>query len=146
MRLTSVVLLLLAVIAACGEPLVMIPGGKLEGPNVPAPELWSLVPEVVQVETRPEDPYSVNIWSVGIAEHLYIATGDDGTRWSGYLDDDPQVRVRVGEHIHSLRAQRVADGMELAAVAVAYAEKYDVDNDDDWVSSGTVFRLDRTSP
>ena len=50
-----------AVVVACG-PIVMIPGGELSGTPAPVPESWDFTNEVdtIQLETRPEDPYSVN--------------------------------------------------------------------------------------
>ena len=47
----------------CG-PFVLLPGGRLDGSPAPTPSNWSSTSEVdtVQLETRPEDPYSVNIW------------------------------------------------------------------------------------
>ncbi len=50
--------LLLTMIASCGGPLSMIPGGELSGDVKSAPLTWATVPDTIQVETRPSDPYS----------------------------------------------------------------------------------------
>ncbi len=134
---------LIALCAACSDPMVMIPGGKLDGTDTAAPALWSGIPNTIQLETRPDDPYSINIWGVGIGEHLYIATGEDGTTWSAFIEADPAVRVRIGDNIYTLQGALVSDAAERAAVASAYAKKYELELDDNWVDTGLIFRLNR---
>ena len=64
-------LLLLAFSMGCG-PFLLLPGGELEGTSVPTPADWSFLADIstVQIETRPEDPYSVNIWVVEMGAAL----------------------------------------------------------------------------
>jgi len=73
----------LVLVASCGDPIMILPGGALKGTTATAPADWSSVAGVktIQVEFRPKDPYSHNIWGVGIGKDLYIATGAKGTRW-----------------------------------------------------------------
>lgn len=132
-------------LAGCDEPFIVLSGGALSGEVVPPPADWSFMDdvEVVQLETRPEDPYSVNIWAVALGPDLYIATGEDGTNWTKILETDRDVRLRADDKIYELRATPVVDPDERAAVAAAYVHKYDVDSDDNWVAVGQVFRLDR---
>ena len=135
---------LLVGVAGCGEPLVTIPGGELAGAERDAPAQWRGVPDTIQLETRPSDPYSINIWGVGIAEHLYVATGTDGANWTPFIESDPSVRVRVEGDLYRLRASLVEDGDERARVATAFYEKYDLDPNEGWVADGgMIFRLDR---
>lgn len=141
-RLAIVLALALLLVSCGGEPIVMLPGGKLGGEVSEPPETWN-VPEVIQVETRPSDPYSINIWGVGIGSDLYIATSGDGTNWSGHLKEDPNVRVRVGETLHALTAVTVTEPEERARVSAAYVTKYDVDVEDNWVEKGLILRFDR---
>ena len=129
--------------SACSDPLAIIPGGKLGGVETAVPPDWQNVPDVIQVETRPADPYSINIWGVGIGEHLYIATGEDGTAWSEFILDDPAVKVRMGDKLYVLKGVLVSDSAERAEVASAYVKKYELDLDDNWVKSGMIFRFDR---
>lgn len=136
--LLSVVLL----VAGCSEPLSMFPGGSLSGEVRQAPLEWMGVPETIQVETNPADPYSINIWAVDIGDNLYIATGKDGTTWSGYIGRDPNVRARVDGIVYELVATRVTDPVEHADVLDMYIQKYDVDVEGSWVETGMVFRLD----
>lgn len=129
----------------CSEPFGFIPGGALEGIDAAPPIDWSALAGIdnVQLEFRPESPYSINIWAVGLGEDAYVATLEDGTRWTEYLRETPDVRVRVGASIYELLAVRVLDAAERERVSAAFAAKYDIDQDDNWVATGQVFRLDR---
>lgn len=134
----------LLILVGCSEPLVMIPGGKLSGVVSSAPLIWSAVPETIQVEMQPKKPYSINIWAIGAAEGLYIATSDRGTRWSKILESgDTDVRVRFGTTIYELKAAKVTETEERERVNQAYIAKYDLDKEGDWVETGRIFRLDR---
>ncbi len=139
------VLALIAILAVggCG-PLVMIPGGALSGTVEPVPDDWSFTDEVdtVQLETRPDDPYSVNIWGVGIGERFYVAAGDAGSAWAGHLQADPRVRLRVGESIYELTAVPVRDEPEREAFLAGVKQKYDFEPDDEQRANSLLFRLD----
>ena len=141
-------LLLIAVTATlsgCAEPFIVMAGGQLSGEVTDPPADWSEFndEEIIQLETRPEDPYSVNIWMIASGPDLYVATGDDPTRWSNILDENPDVRVRIRGRIYELEAYRVEDVEEKTAIGAEYVRKYDVDDDDNWVEEGQLFRLDR---
>ena len=142
-RRSAAVALLAA--AGCSEPFGFVPGGALEGEVAPAPTDWSDLAgrHNIQLELRPDNPYSINMWAVGIGPHVYVATREDGTRWTEYLEETPGVRVRVDEAIYELVAVRVHDEPEHQTVSTAFATKYDLDAEDNWVASGQVFRLDR---
>lgn len=133
----------LAALAACSEPFVTVPGGELAGQTLDPPAEWVAVPDTFQLETRPHDPYSINIWGVGVGPDLYVATSADGTSWTGYLDADSNVRVRLHDDIYPLRAAVVEDRAERDRVARAFADKYEVDPGDGWVIEGMIIRLDR---
>lgn len=135
----------LALVASCGDPVMILPGGALKGTETSTPADWSSVAGVktIQVEFRPKDPYSHNIWAVGIGPDLYIATGAKGTRWTPFIAEDPNVRARVGTELFDLVAVPVTDEAERARVAAAYTKKYDVKADDNWVAAGLIYRLDR---
>lgn len=137
--------LLLSLLVACGDPVLILPGGALRGEPTPAPAEWSALAAVdtIQVEFRPQDPYSHNIWGVGLDQDLYIATGEDGTRWTPFVASDPNVRVRAGTELYDLTAVSVTDADERARVADAYAKKYELEADDNWVTTGLIYRLDR---
>ncbi|OUX42268.1 MAG: hypothetical protein CBE21_04235, partial [Proteobacteria bacterium TMED261] len=54
-------------------------GGKLSGKIAPYPESWETIVErpIVQLETNPSDPYSVNLWVVDIENRPYVYAGDN---------------------------------------------------------------------
>ena len=101
-------LLCVLALAACSEPFITIPGGKLAGQSLDPPVEWSEVPGTIQMEMRPADPYSINIWSVGVGSDLYVATSADGTTWTGFLEADNSVRVRLQDVIYTLKASESA--------------------------------------
>ena len=135
----------LLLLAGCAEPFIVFAGKSLPGSVELPPVDWSVAEaeEVVQLETRPTDPYSINIWAVVLEPHLYVATSEDGTRWTEHLATSRDVRLRVKDVIYELEAFPVTEPDERAAVAAEYVEKYDVDADDNWVARGKIYRLDR---
>lgn len=143
--LRCLALLPLICLAGCSEPFIVFAGGELSGHVEQPPAEWSQLrdEETFQLETRPDDPYSVNIWAVGIEDNAYIGTGPDGTNWSDHIAADPRVRLRVGETVYPLLAHPVSNRAERTRVAAAYAEKYDMDRDENWLKDALVYRLDR---
>ncbi len=71
----------------CG-PVLMLPGGELEGEVTSAPKDWSFSDETstIQLETRPEDPYSVNIWAVSLGPALYVHAGANQSTWVEHME------------------------------------------------------------
>lgn len=112
------------VVAACGGPLGPFAGGELSGTTAEPPPAWGALPETVQLEVRPAEPYSVNVWAVAIGRHLYVATGPEGSAWSSHLQRDDRVRARIGGAVYALRATAVGDADERAQVVAAYLRKY----------------------
>ena len=132
-------------LGACAEPFIVFPGEALKGEASDPPADWSEMRdvEVVQLETLPEDPYSVHLWVAAIGPDIYVATGEDGTNWTENLAIDRDVRLRVNGRIYELEAQPIEDREERARVVAEYIRKYDVDVDESWVFEGLIFRLDR---
>ena len=76
-------------------------------------------------------------------ERFYVAAGSAGeTRWVPFLDQDPNVRLRVGDTVHELRAVRVEDDFELRAVRKRYMAKYDLEEGDAMAAEAWIYRLD----
>ena len=132
-------------LAGCDEPFIVMAGGALAGEAADPPLDWTDMNEVevIQLETRPEDPYSVNVWMIARGKDLYVATGEGETRWTRHLADNPDVRVRIDGKIYALEAYPVTDEAEKIAIGQAYVKKYGVDADDNWVDEGRLYRLDR---
>lgn len=125
-RLSTTAVALGLVLTACG-PIVMIPGGELTGSVKPTPQNWTFSDEIdtVQLETRPGDPYSVNVWRVGLGEAFYVAAGDAESRWASYITEDPRVRLKLNDELYELNASRVTDEAELDRFLAAAQRKYD---------------------
>ena len=134
---------LLLLVTGCG-PFLILPGGKLGGVHAAAPTDWSFSDEVntVQLETRPEAPYSVNIWAVGIGRHLYVHAGANRSSWVEHMEANPAVRVRIGDELYDLHASRVEDQDEFKRFSDAYDRKYDLRPRNENVAEAYLFRLD----
>jgi len=146
--MTAKALLLLALVsivstAGCGRPFVLLPGGALEGTPATVPESWSITDavETVQLETRPADPYSVNIWVTAADEELYVHAGANRSTWVEYIEADPNVRLRVNESIYELAAARVVDQAEFDRFSAAYEKKYGRRPRNESVAEAYLFRL-----
>ena len=92
----------------------MFPGGALRGDVVTEPvDDWSFVEDrFVDLETRPSDPYSVELNYIVKDGKLYIDPAE-GRRWLDHLRADPRVRVRFGGKIYPLKAVLVGRPGEL---------------------------------
>ena len=129
----------------CG-PTGPLPGGGLSGEvatNLPAD--WSFTDEemTVQLETRPEDPYSVNLWGVSLGDRFYLASGRGGeATWVAHIAEDPNVRLRVGETIYELRAVRVSNDTHGERFLEALTHKYDWEPSSSEADEAWLFRLD----
>jgi hypothetical protein len=125
-RQSVLLALLAAAIVGCGRPLVLLPGGALRGTITAAPASWDFTDAVrmVQLETRPPDPYSVNIWVIALGDHLYVHAGANRSRWVENIEGDPNVRLRVGDAIYELAASRVEEQAEFDRFSDAYERKY----------------------
>lgn len=141
-------LLLLVVVsivsaAGCGRPFVLLPGGALEGTPAAAPESWSFTDgvETVQLETRPAEPYSVNIWVTAAGEQLYVHAGANRSTWVEHIEADPNVRLRVNESIYELAASRVEDQAEFDRFSAAYEKKYGRRPRNENVAEAYLYRL-----
>jgi len=135
-------LLALVVLTACG-PTLLLPGGALEGEPASAPEDWRFTDEVstIQLETHPQDPYSVNLWAVGIGDRLYVHAGANRSTWVEHLEADPSARLRVDDRIYALTAQRVGSQDEFDVFADAYEAKYGTRPREEDVNVAYLFRL-----
>jgi hypothetical protein len=139
----SFYLVLLAGVAGCG-PILLLPGGRLDGTVEAAPSDWAFVEDVstVQLETRPEDAYSVNIWAVGLGPHLYVHAGTNRSTWVENMEADPSIRLRVEDAIYELEASRVTSQDEFDRFSDAYEGKYDRRPGNEEVQEAYLFRLE----
>ena len=136
-------IVLCASVAGCEGPFVLLPGRALEGSAAATPDDWSFTDEVdtVQLETRSNEPYSVNIWVIAIGEHLYVHAGDNRSTWVENMEADPNVRLRVGATIYELVASRVDAQEEFDRFSAAYEQKYGRRPGNENVAEAYLFRL-----
>jgi hypothetical protein len=140
MRIAALSLLL--GLAGCG-PILVIPGGVLDGAAMQAPSDWSFSDQIdtMQLETRPADPYSVNIWAVGIGASLYVHAGANRASWVEYMEANAQVRVRADGQLYELNASRVESQDEFNRFSNAYESKYGVRPRNESAAEAYLFRL-----
>ncbi len=98
----------------CGGPLLVFPGGELSGQVVTTPVGdWSFVRDsFVDLETRPDDPYSVQLNYIVKDGKLYIDPAE-GRSWLDHIRADPRVRVRFSGKVYPLKAVLVGQPGEL---------------------------------
>ncbi len=123
--------LLIVAVCAC-QPSDRTPGLWLSGTDTEFPADWRFTDahdEVyVQVATPYLLPHSVTIWCAQVNGTLYVAAArPDEKNWPGWVADDPDVRLKVGDAVYDATLHHVADEAALAPVMSAYAAKYDLE-------------------
>lgn len=113
--------LIVGVVAILTEPIGSFPGGKLSGELVNHPVTdWSFLDEFeeVQLEVAPKNPRSINVHSFVHEGTLYV--GADFyfpfKRWIHQVMRDNRVTVRARGKLYRMRAVRVSDPNEAAAL------------------------------
>ena len=105
-----------ALLLGCSGPFLVFPGGALGGEVVTEPvEDWSFVDSTfMDLEVRPDDPYSVTLNYFVKEGKLYIDPAED-REWYQYLKADDRVRVRFGfdDRVYPLKAVLVGKPGEL---------------------------------
>jgi hypothetical protein len=107
-------------------PLGPIPGGALQGavdPN-PPPD-WSNLEKVIELEIRPERPWSLSVWNVVVDGELYVPSASGARRrWTKVAVANPLVRLRTHGRIYELRIEKVEDSALRKRIGEAVAERY----------------------
>ncbi len=100
----------------CSGPFLVFPGGSLGGEEVTEPvDDWSFVDSrFMDLEVRPDDPYSVTINYFVVDGKLFVDPAED-RQWYQYLKADDLVRIRFGfaDRVYPLRAVLVGEPGEL---------------------------------
>ena len=121
-----VLLVLPLVLAGCSSDWMPFASGELEGELAPVPADWSHVADasVIQLETNPAEPYSVNLWIIAMGDALYVHAGANRATWVEHIEADPRVRLGYDGNIYALRATRVTETHEFERFSAIYRDKY----------------------
>jgi hypothetical protein len=114
-------------------PLGPIPGGAFVGPVNPDPRPdWSDLEEVIELEIRPAQPWSLSVWNVVIDGELYVPSASGARRrWTAVAVEEPLVRLRTRGQIYERRIERVTDPALRQRIGQALAERYRFDSPQD---------------
>jgi len=103
------VLLLSVTLSGCNTAFLTLPGKTLKGEEISADSFaFAAEFDLLQLEVRPPDPYSVWLRVIVKNQHLYIDAAN-GRRWHKYLKDDPNVRIKLGDKIYPATMTIVTD-------------------------------------
>lgn len=128
--LATAALLLTAPLAGCFGPSDRWPGLHLRGEvEKTLPADWTFADEhreiALEVRTPYLLPHSVTIWCAAVEGRLYVGARDPETKkWPGWVDRDPNVRLKIGSRIYEVRLTPVTDVNRLARVREAASAKY----------------------
>ncbi len=119
-------------------------GGELSGAAADAPAVWALdeVSGLAQLETRPEDPYSINLTYVQMDGRFYVYAGDTRTNWVQHIEQNPLVRIRVGDTVYRAQAQRVTSIEEIADFAAIWVSRSAFQRDPNGLDEVWLYRLE----
>ena len=103
------VLLLSIALSGCNTAFLTFPGRTLKGEEISA-DSFAFAAEfnLLQLEVRPSDPYSVWLRVIVKDQHLYIDAAKN-RRWHKYLKDDPDIRIKLGDKIYPATTTIVTD-------------------------------------
>jgi hypothetical protein len=131
--------LMALLLPGCGGPIGPLSGGRLSGDVKPAPSDWGFAANVeqAQLETNPVKPRSVNVWIAVKDGALFLSSSmilgpklPTERGWVRDVEADENVRLRIEGAVYELRARRVLDDAEVAAVRAALETKYELDAGD----------------
>jgi len=113
----------------CFGPSDTRPGMRLPGELAPTPSDWSFTndyPEIaIEVRTPYFLPHSVTIVCTELEGNLFIGARDPETKhWPGWVDDDPEVRLGIGDRVYEVRLVPLSDPALLARLRAASDAKY----------------------
>ena len=137
---------------ACGGPVGPLAGGKLSGTEHSGdePDWVPLMADIeqIQLESNPNDPYSVNVWATGHEGELYVPTSlimgpDDPTErtWVANVMANPDVRLRIEGTVYPRTAVRVTDETIAADVRNLLLAKHE-ETEDEHSDKAWIFRMD----
>ena len=125
---------LLALLSAGCGPQDARAGFLLSGVETPMPADWRFTDKIQQIAIQVHTPYlvphAVTIWCAQVDGELYVGANAPQTKhWPGWVDRNPDVRLRIGEQIFAARLVPLDDASIIAQVQAAYAAKYKLNAD-----------------
>ena len=120
------ILVLFLFLSGCSSYWLPFPSGALEGEEATVPLFWDEIaqPEFCKLETLGDDPYTVNLWMIGMGTNLYVHAGTNYATWIENMENNPEVRIKIGDAIYPLKARRVTSQAEFDTFADVYEGKY----------------------
>lgn len=129
MKITSLLAVCLALtMTGCG-PHDTRAGISLGGVDAPVPTDWRFTDAnkeiAVQVHTPYLIPHAVTIWCAQVDGELYVGASAPKTKhWPGWVDTNPDVKLRIGDNTYAVRLVPLDDPNVMPRVQAAYAAKY----------------------
>jgi len=116
---------------ACFSPSDQRPGLRLSGESAAIPADWSFTNDhqliAVEVQTPYFLPHSVTIWCAELDGVLYVgARNPESKRWPGWVDADPDVRLKIGERLYEVSLIPFDEPERLGRLRRAYVAKYEL--------------------
>jgi len=144
MRIYFLAALTAVILSISGCAYVPFSAGKLKGTPTEALADWREIASVsiIQLETNPAQPYSVNIWMIAEQARLYVFAGDNYAQWVQNIESNQSVRLQAEGKVYDLRAYRVIDPDEYLSFTHAWNKKYESDRTDSDVQENYLFRLE----
>ena len=138
--LTTILLGLL--VTGCAEYLP-ISSGALGGKVLPLPLSLNRITQdkIIQLETGTNEAYSVNLWVVEVEGYLHVFAGDNKATWVENMEQNSNVRLRSGDEIFELEADRVNDPRIFELFSRAWEAKYGNRPQNESVEQTYLYRL-----
>ncbi|XOV90073.1 MAG: hypothetical protein ACFHX7_09350 [Pseudomonadota bacterium] len=114
------------VLGVTGCDYIPVSAGALDGTEQTLPSDWSAVAaiNIIQLETNPAEPYSVNLWVVEMDGDLFVHAGANRATWITHIETNPAVRLGVDGSIFPLTATRETDQATFNRFAELWKTKY----------------------
>ena len=108
-------------LTGCFGPQDRRPGMRLPSEVAETPSDWSFMkdfPEIaIEVRTPYFLPHSVTISSGMRDGDLFVGALDPESKyWPGWVDDDPEVRLGIGEFVYEVRLVPITDSAIIARI------------------------------
>ena len=118
-------------LTACFEPEGRRPGTRLAGEVSDFPGDWRFSDAHREIAIEVATPYfiahSVTIWCAALNDSLYVgARNPEQKYWPGWIERDPNVRLRIADRIFEGRLALVEDAEQIERIRAAYKRKYDL--------------------